>query len=315
MTPFVHPSGICEAAQIGQGTRVWAFAHVLPGARIGCDCNICDHVFIENDVVLGDRVTIKSGVQLWDGILVEDDVFIGPNASFANDKFPRSKTYQGQMPRTTIGRGASLGANCTILPGLHIGRYAMIGAGSVVTGNVPPFAMVLGNPARIMGYVNSTSRVEPVLPSEAPAESPPVTNLPVPGVTVHRLYNVSDLRGTVSVAEFRRDIPFTPQRHYVVSAVPSKAVRGERAHRRCKQFIVCVCGSMSLMVDDSKRRTEIVLDKPYIGVYVPPMVWAAQYRHSPDAVVLVLASDAYDPEDYIRDYEEFTQLAMGCSSG
>ena len=116
-------------------------AHILPGAVIGCDCNICDHTFIENDVTVGDRVTIKCGVQLWDGTTVEDDVFIGPNATFTNDPFPRSKQYPTEFSRTVIKRGASIGANATILPGITIGERSMIGAGAVITRNVPPLRL------------------------------------------------------------------------------------------------------------------------------------------------------------------------------
>ena len=158
MTVFVHEHGLCESATVGDGTRIWAFAHVLPGARIGADCNICDHVFVENDVVVGDRVTVKCGVQLWDGIRLADDVFVGPNATFTNDPFPRSKVYPASFPETTVGPGASLGANATILPGPPIGRDAMVGAGAVVTKDVPPHAIVVGNPARIVGYVDAQSR-------------------------------------------------------------------------------------------------------------------------------------------------------------
>src|SRR5687768_17849827 len=118
---FVHPQALCESTTIGENTRVWAFAHVLPGARIGSDCNICDHVFIENDVVIGDRVTVKCGVQLWDGVTLEDDVFVGPNVTFTNDRMPRSRLHLQRVQRTVVERGASLGANCTILPGLRIG--------------------------------------------------------------------------------------------------------------------------------------------------------------------------------------------------
>src|SRR3954462_2617957 len=153
MAPFIHASAIVEpGAVIGDGTRVWAFAHVLPGARIGREANVCDHVFIENDVVIGDRVTIKSGVQLWDGVRLADDVFVGPNATFTNDRFPRSKEYPDAFPETIIGHGASIGANSTVLPGLRVGRGAMVGAGAVITKNVPPYAIVAGNPGRIIGY-------------------------------------------------------------------------------------------------------------------------------------------------------------------
>ena len=154
---FVHELARCESDQIGEDTRIWAYAHVLPGARLGAQCNICDHVFIENDVVLGDRVTVKCGTQLWDGLRVEDDVFIGPNATFANDRFPRSKQYPKVFAKTVLCHDASIGANATILPGLTIGQNAMVGAGAVVTRSVPANAIVTGNPARITGYVNASA--------------------------------------------------------------------------------------------------------------------------------------------------------------
>ena len=150
---FTHRTALVEmGAEIGNGTRIWAFAHILAGAKIGAECNICDHVFIENDVVVGERVTIKCGVQLWDGLRVGNDVFLGPNATFTNDLFPRSKEYPERYLRTTVQDGASVGANATILAGVTIGVGAMVGAGSVVTRDIPPFAVVVGNPARIMRY-------------------------------------------------------------------------------------------------------------------------------------------------------------------
>src|SRR5918994_2982856 len=157
---FVHPTALCETSDIGENTRVWAFTHVLAGARIGRDCNVCDHVFIENDVIAGDRVTIKSGVQLWDGLRIADDVFIGPNVSFSNDKYPRSKHYQSVVLQTHIGRGASIGSGAVILPGLRIGAGAMVGAGAVVTQDVPARAIVSGNPARIVAYTDTPKNLE-----------------------------------------------------------------------------------------------------------------------------------------------------------
>jgi UDP-2-acetamido-3-amino-2,3-dideoxy-glucuronate N-acetyltransferase len=151
--PFIHPHALVESKDIGKGTRIWAFAHVLSEAKIGEDCNICDHVFIENDVTIGNRTTIKCGVQIWDGITIEDDVFIGPNATFTNDLFPRSKEYPEEFLKTIVKKNASIGANATILPGITIGEGAMIGAGSVVTKDVPPYAVMVGNPAKLKRFI------------------------------------------------------------------------------------------------------------------------------------------------------------------
>ena len=151
---FVHPLALCESKTVGDGTRIWAFAHVMPGALIGAGCNIGDHAFIENDVRIGDRCTIKNGVQLWDGIELEDEVFVGPNATFTNDPFPRSRQRPEVYPRTIVKRGASIGANATILPGLSIGEGALVGAGSVVTRDVPANTVVYGNPATPRGAVD-----------------------------------------------------------------------------------------------------------------------------------------------------------------
>jgi acetyltransferase-like isoleucine patch superfamily enzyme/dTDP-4-dehydrorhamnose 3,5-epimerase-like enzyme len=301
---FVHPQALCETTDVGQNTRVWAFAHVLSGARIGRDCNICDHVFVENDVVLGDRVTVKCGVQLWDGLRVADEVFIGPNASFSNDKYPKSKEYTSRvLLQTHLGRGASIGGGAVILPGLRIGARAMIGAGSVVTHDVPAKAIVSGNPARIVGYVDAARRSRE-LPVVQPGGAE-VTATSVGGVTLHRLVRVDDLRGTLSAAEFPAPIPFLPKRYFMVFDVPSKEVRGEHAHRRCHQFLVCARGSLTVVVDDGEMSEEIVLDAPNLGLYIAPMVWAVQYGYSADGLLLVLASEHYDPADYIRDYDEF----------
>ncbi len=148
---FVHPLADVQSTQLGPGTRVWQFCVVLPGARLGRDCNVNAQCLIENDVVLGDRVTLKSGVQLWDGLRVEDDVFIGPNVTFTNDKYPRSKRPPPSFARTVLRRGAAIGANATVLCGVEIGAGAMVGAGSVVTRSVPPGELWVGNPARPRG--------------------------------------------------------------------------------------------------------------------------------------------------------------------
>lgn len=148
---FVHPLADVQSGDIGPGTRIWQFCVVLADAQIGRDCNVNAQCLIENDVIVGDRVTVKSGVQLWDGLRVEDDVFIGPNVTFSNDKYPRSRRPQPQFQKTQIRRGASIGANATVLCGLEIGAGAMVGAGSVVTKNIPAGEMWCGNPARPRG--------------------------------------------------------------------------------------------------------------------------------------------------------------------
>jgi UDP-2-acetamido-3-amino-2,3-dideoxy-glucuronate N-acetyltransferase len=147
--PFIHERALVESDTIGPGTRIWAFAHVMPGAVIGADCNVCDHTFIEGAAVIGDRVTIKSGVYLWDGLRVGDDVFIGPHATFVNDRFPRSK-QPFEPVITTICRGATIGAGAVVLGGVTVGERAMVGAGAVVIADVSSDTVVVGNPARVV---------------------------------------------------------------------------------------------------------------------------------------------------------------------
>ncbi|MEI9533253.1 acyltransferase [Moellerella wisconsensis] len=150
---FIHPLSDVQSKNIGKNTRIWQFSIILKNAQIGTDCNICAHTLIENDVIIGDNVTIKSGVYLWDGLRIENNVFIGPCVAFANDKYPRSKQYPEQFPLTIIKTGASIGANATILPGITLAENCMVGAGSVVTKDVPANALVIGNPARIIRYL------------------------------------------------------------------------------------------------------------------------------------------------------------------
>lgn len=152
----IHPSAEVQADKIGEGTVIWQFAVILANARIGKNCNINAHTFIENDVVMGNNVTIKSGVYLWDGIVLEDDVFIGPNVTFVNNPYPRSKQYPDAHIGCVIKEGASIGANATILSAITIGKYTMIGAGSVLTKDAPDFTLWVGNPAKQVGYVTRT---------------------------------------------------------------------------------------------------------------------------------------------------------------
>lgn len=310
---MIHKTADVQAQNIGARTRIWQFVVILPGARIGADVNICAHCFIENDVIIGDRVTIKSGVQLWDGIRIDNDVFIGPNATFGNDMFPRSKQYPDKFLETRIEKGASIGGAAVVLPGVTIGTGAMVAAGAVVTRSVPPFAIVSGTPARITGYVEthpasaaamSTTRQPFIASDESSAP------LGVGGVSLHRIKLVRDMRGDLSVGEFPRDIPFEPKRYFLVFNVPSEKTRGEHAHLQCHQFLICIKGNCAVVVDDGQNRVEVLLDSPDKGLYIPPLIWGIQYKYSSDAMLLVFTSDYYDASDYIRSYSEFIRIAQ-----
>ena len=183
-----HPTAEVQSNQIGEGTFIWQYCIVLKGAKIGKNCNINFNVFIENEVIIGDNVTIKSGVQLWDGLIVEDNVFIGPNATFTNDLIPRSKIYPDLFNKTLIEEGASIGANATIIAGNKIGKYAMIGAGSVITKSIPPFTLWYGNPARKKGFITRSGILlnNKLLLVIVYISSPLKATLPVP-----RLYGIA----------------------------------------------------------------------------------------------------------------------------
>lgn len=153
--PFFHSKALVETRRVGSGTNVWAFAHLMKDVTVGRDCNIGDHTFVENGVRLGNRVTVKNGVSVWRGVAVEDDVFIGPNVAFTNDRFPVSRNRDFKLESTRVKRGSAIGANATVICGVTIGAHSLIGAGSVVTRDVPDHAMVYGNPARLHGYLCS----------------------------------------------------------------------------------------------------------------------------------------------------------------
>ena len=150
---YIHPQALVESDLIGSGCQIWAFAHVLKDAMIGSGCNIGDHCYIEGGVRIGDNVVIKNGVSIWEGVTIEDSVFIGPNAAFTNDLIPRAKVYRDRYDLTLVKQGATIGANATLVCPVIIGRYALVGAGSVVTTNVPDFGLVYGNPARLQGWI------------------------------------------------------------------------------------------------------------------------------------------------------------------
>ena len=308
--PFIHQSADVKSKNIGKNTRIWQYVVVFPDASIGADVNLCSHCLIENDVVIGDRTTIKSGVYVWDGLRIGSDVFVGPNVTFTNDKFPRSKVYPDTFSQTVVQNGASIGGGAVILPGVTIGTGAMVGAGAVVTKSVPPYAIVTGSPARITGYVeNSTSSDSSKTPThKAEEQNDAVVRIGVGDVTTHKFKYIADMRGDLSVGEFHKEIPFTPKRYFLVFNVPSQKTRGEHAHHKCHQFLICVKGSCAVVVDDGINRAEVMLDAPNKGIYLPPLIWGIQYKYSEDAVLLVFTSDYYEADDYIRDYSEFTKI-------
>jgi len=252
------------------------------------------------------------GAQIYDGVTLEDDTFIGPNVVFTNDKFPRSKHFQSSIPSTIVRRGASIGANATILPGLTIGQNSMVGAGSVVTRDVPPHAIVCGNPAVIKSYTHLEKKGGKALDESPVAAAPgPVQPTEIQGVTLIALPKISDLRGSLTHAEIERELPFLPKRYFVIFDVPNPEIRGEHAHRELHQFMVVLRGRVNVAADDGRRRWQAVLDSPKLGLHVSPYVWLNLFRFSADCILLVLASDVYREGDYIRDYDEFERLVAG----
>lgn len=263
-------------------------------------------MFIENDVLIGNDVTVKSGVQLWDGVRLRDRVFVGPNATFTNDRFPRSKSYPDQFAETIIEEGASIGANATILPGLRIGRSALVVGGAVETKDVPANAVVVGNPAVIVGYQADQVDVPPVYGPISPGDrAGSHVDLGVGGCELWRLPHFEDLRGKLGPIEFSRDLPFAPVRSFLVHGVPTNNVRGEHAHLICHQFLIAAHGSLAVVIDDGRARSQVVLSEPSVGLYLKPMVWGIQYKFETQTVLLVLASHPYEASDYIRDYNTF----------
>jgi acetyltransferase-like isoleucine patch superfamily enzyme len=289
MESFVDPSARVESKQLGRGSRVLAYAQVGPDVVIAEDCVVSEH-----SVIVG-RVHVEQGVVVGAGAIV------GAGSSSAAGEEDREPTGA-----VHVRRFASIGPNATIVSGVVIGRRAVVEAGSVVTHSVPANAIVSGNPARIVSYVDAgeeASRRELTVLSSAGDEA---IASRVRGVSVHRLTSARDLRGSLVASELS-ELPFQPRRLFAVYQVPNESVRGAHAHRTCAQFVICVAGAVSCLVDDGDTREEIRLSTPSLGLCIRPMVWGTQFRYTQDAVLLVLASHPYDPEDYIREYEEFLE--------
>ncbi|MBS1370053.1 MAG: isomerase [Lentisphaeria bacterium] len=258
-----------DSARIGERVQLGEWVCIGPRAEIG------------SDVKIGSLCVIPGGA------ILEDSVRIGDSAVLMAD--PDTAKF------VRIGNGAVIGANATILP-VTIGAHAMVGAGAVVTKNVPPYAIVVGNPARIVGYVGAELTGGQGQGDRASAgESKLLYSIP----------SFSDIRGDLSVLEFEKLLPFPVKRIFYTYGVGSSEVRGEHAHKVCEQFLIALHGSLHVIVDDGRKRGEYVLDTPTRGLHLPSGCWGIQYKHSADCVLLVLASRGYEPDDYIRDYNEF----------
>ncbi len=240
---------------------------------------------IAADAVIGAFVHVPADVTIGSAAIV------GDGTSFA--------APDGQM--ISIGAKVRIGAGATLCRGISIGDGAVVQPGAVVTRSVPANAIVQGNPATIVSYVAAG-----VMAASEPISSRArLEQVGVGGVTVHHFPIINDIRGSLTVGEFDREIPFVPLRYFMVFGVPSRETRGEHAHRECHQFLICVRGSCSVVVDDGSCRREIILDNPATGIHLPPMTWGTQYKYSSDAVLLVFASHHYDSADYIRQYDAF----------
>lgn len=279
----IHPS-----VTMGAGCQIHASAVVGAGVRMGDDVHLGPGVVLEGPCAIGDRCVLEAGS------------VVGPGT--AEDS--------GDL---VIEQDARLAAGAIVRGALVVAGGARVQAGAVVQRSVPPHAIVAGNPAQIIGYVPSfggegtdaTAATGGVFPNIGAIATR------VRGVTLHRLPRILDLRGNLSVGEFGRSVPFDPKRYFLVFGVPNAEIRGEHAHRTCKQFLVCARGSCSVVADDGSNREEFALDDPAVALYLPPLTWGIQYKYSADAVLLVFASEFYDNAEYIRDYAEFQRLAQG----
>lgn len=276
-------ANINSNATIGQGSRIAEGTTLGPGVALGNDVNVAEGAILVHAVI-------------------GDNVEIGPGAMLCGNAGATLRVEPGVV----IMAGAVVSAPVVIATG------ARIQPGAVVVRDVPPHAIVTGNPAQIIGYTVSSDGDAPVsVDASGSNRDASVTPTLVRGVTLHRFPKILDLRGNLTVGEFGRTVPFEPKRYFMVFGVPNAEIRGEHAHRECKQFLLCTQGRCSVVADDGHHREEFLLDDPSVGLYLPPLTWGVQYKYSPDAVLLVFASHYYDSAEYIRSYQEFRTLTAG----
>lgn len=304
----IHPQALCESSLIGEGAIIGAFSHIAPGAVLGRNVNIGEHVLVEGGVVLGDGVVVLHGAKLSGDLVVENNVVIGPNVTLPAHQRIKNGTIDVALRRTLIQEGASIGGGAIILAGVTIGREAIVNSGALVELNAPTGAIVKGSPARVTGYIDNYPPARKNLHvGHGHVSAPKSQDLQQNAAHTVSLTSAIDMRGSLVALEFFRDIPFTPRRLFFVFGVPTRDVRGEHAHRECSQFLVCVNGSVRAVTDDGTDRVNYQLDRPDVGLYMPPMTWGTQYAYSDDAVLIVLASHEYDAADYIRSYSAFRE--------
>jgi UDP-2-acetamido-3-amino-2,3-dideoxy-glucuronate N-acetyltransferase len=265
-------------------------AEVAGDANLGCFVQICPTASVGNNAVVAGLVIVPPNVH------IGANSRIGAGVCFVTPVL-------GEKP-TFIGDGATIGEHAIISAGVSIGDGAVIAPLTLIQRSIPAMAIVEGSPARIVGYVGASSNAI----ADNLSVNEPIQRSNVSGVKLHHMQCVADIRGNLTVGEFDRSIPFQPKRYFIVYDVPSMETRGEHAHRACHQFLICVRGSCAVVVDDGQCRQEFLLDRPDMGLHLPPMIWGIQYKYSADAVLLVYASHYYDSADYIRDYAEFRQL-------
>jgi acetyltransferase-like isoleucine patch superfamily enzyme/dTDP-4-dehydrorhamnose 3,5-epimerase-like enzyme len=299
VSAVIHPSALVETDAVGEGTNIAAFVRVATGATVGANCSVDEQAFVDGDASLADDVTLGVGARLLGHVQVGTGVKVAANAVLG-------QVDSAEDDRVVVGRGASIGANATVLSGLTIGRGAVVAPGSVVESDVPAHAVVRGSPARIVSYVDAIP--EPTEPEIDLSSLWEPTKTGVDGVVLYPLTYARDLRGSLSALEFE-GLPFAPRRMFAVYGVPDESVRGAHAHRRCGQLLVCMSGEARCIADDGRgSRQAFVLSTSKAGLYLPSMVWGMQYGYTHDACLVVLAELPYDPDDYIRDYEEFVAL-------
>lgn len=277
-------------------SRLNTDVQVDPTAQIGPNCHLRGPIVVGPGAVLVGGITLIGDIQIGRGARLEPGVCLA-------QPLPGPA---GQSGAVQVGQHVHIGAGAVLYGGVQIGHHAWIEPGTVVRRNIPPHAIVSGNPATISGYLDDAAQFLRGATTLVPRQdSPGVVGLQVEGVTLHHYARIRDLRGDLTVGEFERNVPFLPKRYFVVFDVPSTETRGEHAHKRCHQFLVCVGGTVSVVVDDGRRREEVLLDRPNMGLLIPAGVWGIQYKYSATGTLLVFASEYYDATDYIRNYDEF----------